>query len=117
MESAETRRNFVMLGVEMLDLMKWMQASLSIAYVLSLPPFPPAPISRHQQLIHQLISIGENGMGRGEVDVPADQTTQSGLTKSKIRLASASLFTSSKLSTKTSRLPGPCLPASKIAAF
>lgn len=44
-ESAETKRNFETLVLAKEARMKWMQAVLSIAFVISGPPLPPAPIS------------------------------------------------------------------------
>lgn len=37
-------RNLLIVGVEMLDFMKWIAASRSMALVRDGPPFPPAPI-------------------------------------------------------------------------
>lgn len=50
-------------------------------------------------------------------NVPADQTTQSGLTLSKIFFASSSFLTSSRLSTSTSIFPGPFPAALMMASF
>jgi hypothetical protein len=95
-----------------------MHASRSIAFVREGPPLPPAPVSKSISFFHPGHLTNKRGKRDcGVRDVPALQMTHSAFVLSRMAFACASLFTSSKLSTRTSIFPGPFLPASRISAF
>jgi hypothetical protein len=95
--------------------MKWIQASRSIAIVLSAPPFPPAPVIHTSALSSSSTYLL---MKTQTFYIPALQTTQSTFPTLSITFpASSTLFTSSILATNGSTFPGPFDPASRRAGI
>lgn len=120
MERAEMRRKVVMWGVEREARMKDMQAVLSMALVRAGPPLPPAPaiipfVSSSSSYFIFLTSSGERERERREGGIPADHTTQSGFTRSRIFAASLSDLMSARSSTRTSSFPGWAAPRERMA--
>ena len=73
-------RNFRTLGVLAQAVIKYLAASLSMAYVRLEPPLPPAPSFERQGKQFQRVS----SISWRIRSIPADQTTYSGLASSMI---------------------------------